>query len=211
MRPALVFTAALLALSSLWLVSPATAARRKPKFSGVKKCAACHEKEDIGNQQGLWLESDHAHAFETLAGDEAKKITKERGLGDDPQQVAECLECHTAAQGEPKKRVARSYKPEDGVSCEACHGPGSIYRKKKIMLDPDKARENGLIEPDEKVCRGCHNDKSPSWDPARYTLADGTTAGFDFEQAKKKIAHPVPEGYDPKTTGDDEEDDDDDE
>ena len=208
MRSALVSTAALLALSVMWIVSPATAARREPKFSGVKKCAACHQKADIGDQQGRWLESRHAHAFETLAGEDAKKLAMQRGLGDDPRQVAECLECHTAAQREPKNRVARSYKPEEGVSCEACHGPGSLYRKKKVMLDAEAARENGLVDPDEKVCVRCHNDRSPSWNPSRYTLADGTQAGFDFLQAAKKIAHPVPEGYDPTTSQDDGDDDD---
>jgi hypothetical protein len=34
---------------------------------------------------------------------------------------------------------------------------------------------------------------SPSWDPGRYELADGGTAGFDHEQAKEEIAHPIPE------------------
>ncbi len=58
-----------------------------------------------------------------------------------------------------------------------------------------------MIIPTEAVCTKCHNDESPAWDPQKYTLADGSKAGFDFEQAVKVIAHPVPEGYDPTTAG----------
>ena len=34
---------------------------------------------------------------------------------------------------------------ELGVQCEACHGPGKDYAKKKVMIDPDLAREKGLV------------------------------------------------------------------
>jgi len=37
---------------------------------------------------------------------------------------------------------------------------------------------------DQKICTQCHNDESPTWDPAK---------GFDYEASKKKIAHPIPE------------------
>jgi hypothetical protein len=60
----------------------------------------------------------------------------------------------------------------------------------------------GLISPPkEEDCRACHNDDSPVWKTERYALADGTKTGFDFEQAKEAIAHPVPEGYDPMAAG----------
>ena len=54
------------------------------------------------------------------------------------------------------------------------------------MSDHDKAVAKGMWNPgeDEKICLACHNDESPTWDPAK---------GFDFEAAKKKIAHPIPE------------------
>ena len=42
---------------------------------------------------------------------------------------------------------------------------------------------------------------TPAWDPQRYTLADGSKVGFDYDQAVKAIAHPIPEGYDPKAHG----------
>ena len=45
----------------------------------------------------------------------------------------------------------------------------------------------------ELLCETCHNERSPFWDPGRYPLPDGSTAGFDTEQAVQKILHPIPE------------------
>jgi hypothetical protein len=39
----------------------------------------------------------------------------------------------------------------------------------------------GLVIPDEKTCKTCHNEESP------------TFAGFEYEEMVKKIAHPIPD------------------
>ena len=181
---------------------PAHADGKKPhQFAGATKCRSCHEKDEIGNQYGKWLDSKHAKAWGTLASDKAEQWGKERGI-DDPQASDKCVKCHVAGHGEPKARLGMKYAKTEGVTCEACHGAGSDYRKKKIMMDQKKAVEHGLVLQSEKVCLTCHNDESPAWDPARYKLAGGKTAGFDYEQAKKAIAHPVPAGYDPSKDSD---------
>jgi hypothetical protein len=170
-------------------------------FVGAKKCKTCHKKEAIGNQYGVWLDSQHAKAFETLAGEQAAEWAAEAGV-DDPQTNEKCVKCHVTAYGVSAERLATSFKQADGVQCEACHGAGKDYRKKKIMVDRDVATSKGLISPPkEEHCTNCHNDESPAWKPDRYTLEDGTKTGFDFEQAKEAIAHPVPEGYDAMAEG----------
>ena len=166
------------------------------EYVGVRKCKKCHEKEDIGNQHEWWTGSAHAKAFETLAGDKAKEWAAEKGL-DDPQQAEDCVKCHVTAHGVPDDRVSRKFDRTAGVQCESCHGAGKDYRKKKIMIDRDLALSKGMVPQSEEVCVTCHNDESPAWDPERYTRANGSKAGFDYEQAVKEIAHPVPEGYDP--------------
>ena len=106
------------------------------------------------------------------------------------------MKCHATGYGLKREQLAkRPLKLFDGVQCESCHGPGKDYAKKKIMSDRDKALAAGMWEPgeDEKICTDCHNDESPSWDIGKYELAGGGTAGFDFEQAKEEIAHPIPE------------------
>lgn len=176
------------------------AANGKHEFVGHKKCKTCHKKAEIGDQYGVWLESRHAKAYETLGTDKAKKWGAEAGV-DNPQTDDRCIKCHATAHGVPDDMVSKKFDRTAGVQCESCHGAGKDYRKKKIMMDRDKAVENGLIIPTEALCTKCHNDESPAWDPQKYTLADGSKAGFDFEQAVKTIAHPVPEGYDPMATG----------
>jgi hypothetical protein len=181
-------------------IPKSAAANGEHEFAGHKKCKTCHKKAEIGDQYSVWLESRHAKAFETLGTEKAKKWGAEAGV-DNPQTDDRCIKCHSTAHGVPDEMVSKKFDRTAGVQCESCHGAGKDYRKKKIMIDRDKAIEKGLIIPTEAVCTKCHNDESPAWDPQRYTLADGSKVGFDFEQAAKTIAHPVPEGYDPAATG----------
>jgi len=176
---------AILGLGSLGLSSGALAAEHK--FVGAKDCGKCHKKELIGNQLGEWKKSPHAKAFETLKGEKAAKIAKERNLPVPAYESPDCLKCHVTAYGKPASAFAkRPLVASDGIQCESCHGAGNDYRKKKTMSDHDKAVAAGMWEPgkDDKICATCHNDESPTWDPAK---------GFDYEKAKEKIAHPIPE------------------
>jgi hypothetical protein len=165
------------------------------RYVGVKKCRSCHKKELMGDQYGVWKEAQHSKAVETLKGDEAVKIAKEKGIAGPPHEAEECLKCHATAYGLEASQMKYDLKISDGVQCESCHGAGADYRKKKTMSDHDKSVAKGLKDPgeNEEICTTCHNDDSPSWDTTKYELADGTTVAFDFEQAKKEIEHPIPE------------------
>lgn len=149
---------------------------------GTPKCKACHKKK-TGDQWKIWSESAHAGAFETLASEESRKIAAEKGLGD-PQSEEACLKCHVtrAIIGDDAVVAEKGkYSDSEGVGCEACHGPGSDYKPKKIMNDPEAARAAGLIMiTTADGCTQCHNEESP------------TFKGFDFEERMAEIAHPVP-------------------
>ena len=154
------------------------------KYVGVKKCAMCHKKPTVGEQYAIWKKTAHAKAWETLATPKAMKLAKKAGV-EDPQKDERCAKCHTTAWGEDPANLGTKFKVEDGVGCESCHGAGGKYAKKKIMkqitsgeIEPASV---GLTIPDEKVCVKCHNEDSPVFE------------GFDYEKAKKKIAHPIPE------------------
>ena len=171
------------------------------QWVGVKKCKTCHKKEAIGDQYGLWLDGEHANALDSLSSERAAKWAQEAGIAD-PAADERCVKCHETAYGVPDELVAKKFRRGQGVQCEACHGPGKDYRKKKVMVDRDLAVSKGLVIPTEKVCVACHNDESPAWDSERYTRPDGAKVGFDYDQAAHAIAHPVPEGYDPAADGD---------
>jgi hypothetical protein len=175
--------AAALALLFL-LASPALA---EHKYIGAKDCGRCHKKELIGDQYGEWQKADHSKAFEVLKSDKAVELAKKKGITTPPHETDQCVKCHATAHGVTPEMTAKApLKLSDGVQCESCHGPGSDYRKKKTMSDHDKAVAAGMWEPgkNEKICLACHNDESPTWDPAK---------GFDYKAAKKAIAHPIPE------------------
>lgn len=115
------------------------------EYVGSKKCRLCHT--DIYNS---WLKSPHASASGQLT---------EMRLHD-----TECAECHTTGH-------ARDRDLLENVGCEACHGPGSEYRKMRVMKDEQRAHELGLRVQSEMVCIRCHNDRCQHFD------------GFDYIQS----------------------------
>src|SRR5262245_20382781 len=137
----------------------------KPTYIGSAKCKMCHIA-----QHKTWAASKHAAAFTALKPEEMKK--------------KECVACHVT--GFVSKDAELSYA-EEGVGCENCHGPGSLYGtktmmdKKKFQADPEGTRKAwkaaGLIDPTEATCKGCHNEKSPNF------------KGFDFAKASAAIKH----------------------
>lgn len=135
------------------------------EYVGAKKCKMCHNKPATGAQYDQWTESKHAHAMESLSAEEAK----------DPK----CLKCHSTF-GSVDNDLVATLKVDEGVSCESCHGPGSLYFPNSVMKDKAKAMEKGMIEPTEKVCIACHNKNSPHF------------KGFNYKEYMAKIAHPKP-------------------
>jgi hypothetical protein len=157
-----------------------------PEIIGAPKCKACHMAR-TGDQWKIWTESSHARAFETLASEEAGKIATAKGIGN-PQQEDACLKCHATRASLGTGVVVSEkggYTDSEGVGCESCHGPGSEYKPKKVMVDPEAARAAGLVMNNTAdACSRCHNEESP------------TFKGFDFEARWAEIAHPVPSDED---------------
>jgi hypothetical protein len=135
------------------------------KYVGATKCKMCHNKPEKGEQFNKWAASPHAKAMASLKGDDAKN--------------QKCLKCHSTASSVDANMLA-GIPAEDGVSCESCHGPGSIYKSATIMKNRELAMTKGMIIPDEKVCKKCHNAESPNF------------KGFSFAEYSKKIAHDDP-------------------
>ena len=168
------------------------------QFSGIKSCAMCHKKADSGDQYGKWQASPHAGAYAALAKDEAKAMGAKLGVAE-PQKSGKCLKCHSTAynlteelQVKAEEGTTAKVVPEDGVTCESCHGAGKAYKAKAVMMDHAQAVAAGMISPATKSCANCHNEQSPAWKADRYTTKDGKKVGFDVDQAFEKIKHPDP-------------------
>lgn len=176
-----IFITGALFLASLWVLggSPPEEEKEVAKYMGIKGCRTCHKSKKIGNQVGIWEASGHARAYEALESPKADSLAKALGM-ESPNTNPGCLKCHTTAFGAPSEILTRGYKQEEGVQCEACHGPGSLYRSLKVMKDHDMAVEKGLWVLGEKSCRSCHTDECHEIRP------------FAFKERMKKIDHPVP-------------------
>jgi Cytochrome c554 and c-prime len=148
-------------------------------YVGAQKCQICHRTEKQGQQFPLWEKSKHSQSFAALSKPEAAEKAKAMACTMPPPESPMCLKCHS-----PLAAKAAELKAE-GVSCEACHGPGSEYRKLAVMKDKDASVKNGLIlygsaDKIKAHCLKCHEN------------AHGTT--FDFDASWAKIKHPVPKG-----------------
>ncbi len=146
------------------------------KYIGNIKCKMCHNSPKQGEIWNTWSKTKHATAYATLANEESKKIAKEKGIAD-AQKDAKCLVCHVTGYEKPH---TDAYSVEEGVGCEACHGPGEKYWTPKVMGDKKLAMQNGLVDPTEELCVTCHNEKSPTYKT------------FVFKDAYKLIEHHVP-------------------
>jgi len=172
----------LLITLSIWMLSSAIGrshvayAQSSHAYVGEKKCASCHDSheqlQDIvgpdgnpgANPADVWKADKHSQAFDNLTGSE--RATKAAGVAQiaatDTQTSSKCLSCH--ATGASSDSPPSS---DQGVSCEACHGPGADYRpqdKHGAITDAasmQAAVALGLIDmrdpaAREKNCRGCH-------------------------------------------------------
>ena len=156
------------------------------QYVGDTKCKMCHSKDTLGGAEfPAWEKTAHAKAFESLKpGAKADAKTKAKL---DPQKDystdAACLKCHNTGYGKPSAADAKL----EGVQCEACHGPGSEYKSPKIM-GKKKYQDNkeaahkdalaaGLVMPTEELCKGCHNQESP------------TFKEFDYKKMVEMVKH----------------------
>jgi hypothetical protein len=147
-------------------------AASKPMFgyTGATVCKPCHNLPKTGKQYDLWAASKHGQAYMTLANEQSQKIAKGMKI-ENAQKSDKCLKCHITGFGVPDTLLGSKYSKEEGVTCEACHGPGDKYKPMNIMKDKELALKNGLIEPTEKVCLTCHNEESPTYKPFKYAEA----------------------------------------
>lgn len=139
------------------------------KYVGNKICMACHKSEKGKFTYEKWTKTAHANAFETLKNEKSKEIAKKKGLKVDPTEAEECLKCHAVGYFKGEVRLA-SAKKEEGVGCEACHGPASEYKTKHGKGKEEEGIKNGLVlgKDDEKICTKCHNPESPTYKKFDY-------------------------------------------
>jgi hypothetical protein len=167
-------------------VPPAAAASASFAYIGIDGCVRCHESpreadnrpdSETGlavtdfylmNEATVWSKQDrHSQAFKVLENPRSVRMGELLGV-DVKSPAAGCINCHALVLNSDKREIGKwAHRLADGVSCEACHGPGEKYesahhRPEWRTLDPEvKAREFGFINVREAgaktaLCASCH-------------------------------------------------------
>jgi len=140
-------------------------------YVGVASCAnsGCHGSTVPLNAQRVrqneyytWLHSDrHAQSYNVLFNAVSARIARNMRLKAKPYQEKACLDCHST--NVPKELISGRIDLEDGVQCEACHGPASGWRAEHVQEGWTHAQSmaRGMIDQrDVRVrahtCDRCH-------------------------------------------------------
>ncbi|MCW8984690.1 MAG: ankyrin repeat domain-containing protein [Thermoanaerobaculales bacterium] len=150
-----------------------------PRYVGSKVCMDCHTGPEQGQQDIRWMRSRHAHAYWRLGSDWSLFLAKLRPYYqdlEDPISDDRCLLCHVTGSQDPDALFTSSYRTQEGIGCESCHGPGSEYATADVMADREAFLANGGRIPDAETCKNCHRNSD----------------NFDWAEYWPKIAHPKP-------------------
>ncbi|MBN2082588.1 hypothetical protein JW859_10345 [bacterium] len=126
-----------------WAESP-------PHYLGSRACVDCHPQI-----YASWLKTRHAEALVSL-------------MQKQEHETLDCLSCHVTGLLEPS-----GYNPDapekalGAVSCESCHGPGSVHAGLQAL-----GRETGdqhIIRGTLEGCLDCHDEyNSPAFEATSY-------------------------------------------
>jgi hypothetical protein len=107
---------------------------------GVVNCAnsLCHgsvkpiaDSNVLQTEYVTWSRVDkHARAYNVLASEQSLRIARNLGIGK-PSEAKLCLDCHT--HNIPKDLRGERFRLDDGVSCEACHGPSGRWLQAHVQ------------------------------------------------------------------------------
>jgi hypothetical protein len=183
------------------------------QLQGVNSCAAaaCHNNSALppveGGEYGIWIGKDkshpdkHSRAYEVLCTERSRYIVKNlRGLPSaaqaHPEKEVYCLKCHVHPEVNEKVVEERPHVLQDGVSCEACHGPAEKWLSVHFhdsWKDMDK-EAHGMYETKSIIgrarrCLPCHVG-TPDSDANHDLLAAGhPRLNFEFAAYHANMPH----------------------
>jgi Cytochrome c554 and c-prime len=169
----LAFTALLLAAPQVFAQAntPPLPYQSAHQTLGTVTCASslCHgsvkrwkDSNVLQNEFVTWSRTDkHAKAYNILLNARSQKIVKNLGLTQPAHEAKICLDCH--AHNIPATRHGERFKVNDGITCEACHGPAERWIQSHVATDATHAKNvsDGMFPTDDaaaraKLCMGCH-------------------------------------------------------
>ena len=173
---------------------PSRAQSSDGNYVGPGSCSAvaCHGAirpvpgaRILQTEYSTWVSQDrHARATEILANAVSQRMGRILGIGN-PQQSQKCLLCH--ALEVPVSVRGRTFASE-GVSCEACHGPGTGWLGYHVTRDAkhDESVKRGMYDTKDVVkrtekCLTCHLGTSDKFVDHEMIAAGHPDLVFELE------------------------------
>jgi predicted CXXCH cytochrome family protein len=143
-------------------------------FVGSEFCISCHGATHPGTVE-TWRDSKMATTYERIRHESVKD---------------NCIPCHTTGLNS-----VTGHYVEEGVGCEACHGPGREAVRLVLAGKPDEHKKIIQIDQSsESVCARCHNPHVPTAShaefyrklPPRKLESITATQAMETKQAEEK-------------------------
>ena len=161
---------------ALFAVASASAAPRQLQegrdvFVGPTGCksSSCHGGAGpLRSQFITWSRQDfHTRAYAVLVNARSARIAETLGLPQ-AQTSARCTVCHSPFQAVPPSQLAIGVRPDEGVSCESCHGAAGGWLRGHTRRDWTYATRVGAGMHDLRnlyvranACVACHQNVEP--------------------------------------------------
>jgi hypothetical protein len=137
-------------------------------FVGAVGCksSSCHGGAGEKRSQYItWSSQDfHTRAFAILLDARSARIAETVGIGE-AQSSARCTVCHSPFQSVAPMRLASTAHPDEGVSCESCHGAASSWLRGHTRTDWNYAmrvtvgmRDLRSLYVRANTCVACHQN-----------------------------------------------------
>ena len=143
-------------------------------YIGSSSCINCHESTASGGIRDRWISGPHAGAYDLLFEERSQEVIAQMS-----DSLESCLPCHSTL-GVPALTTGQQSLLDEGVGCESCHGPGSLYSASVIMRDPGALSAYGGSPGSLDDCATCHrtseNDPLASTCPLDSAVLDPVAA-----------------------------------
>jgi hypothetical protein len=155
------------------------------------KSSSCHGGAGPKRSQYFtWSQKDyHTKASVVLLNPRSERIAEGLGLTG-AQTTARCTVCHSPLQAVAPNRIASTAPPDEGVSCESCHGAAGGWLRGHTRLDWTYNTRVGAGMRDLRnlyvratACVACHQNLAPD-------LLKAGHPDLFFELDSQSIAEP---------------------
>ena len=145
--------------------------RESGAFVGSVGCSSssCHGGAGPKRSQYItWSQKDfHTKAHAVLLNARSERIAEGLGIGP-AQSSTRCTSCHSPFQSVAPRRLARTAHPDEGVSCESCHGAAGSWLRGHTRPDwtyntrvAAGMRDLRNLYVRANACVACHQNLAP--------------------------------------------------